>query len=101
MNNGDALIAVQEYYDTKNPTPDDEFKFTEALGYLIEETKDPKYMCELGWFYCSKKRFDLEIKYLEMAAEYGYLPANGANINWLICTDSDAQSKRTRISTVR
>lgn len=47
MNNGDALIAVQEYYDTKNPTPDDEFKFTEALGYLIEETKDPKYMCEL------------------------------------------------------
>ncbi len=48
MNNGDALIAVQEYYDTKNPTPDDEFKFTEALGYLIEETKDPKYMCELG-----------------------------------------------------
>ena len=32
-------------------------------------------MCELGWFYCSKKKFDLEIKYLEMAAEYGYLPA--------------------------
>ena len=75
MNNGDALKALQEYYDIKNPTPDDEFKFTEALGYLIEETKNPKYMCELGWYYCSKKRFDLEIKYLEMAAEYGYLPA--------------------------
>ena len=75
MNNGDALKALQEYYDIKNPTADDEFKFTEALGYLIEETKDPKYMCELGWYYCSKKRFDLEIKYLEMAAEYGYLPA--------------------------
>ena len=70
-----ALKALQEYYDIKNPTPDDEFKFTEALGYLIEETKNPKYMCELGWYYCSKKRFDLEIKYLEMAAEYGYLPA--------------------------
>ena len=75
MNNGDALKALQEYYDIKNPTPDDEFKFTEALGYIIEETKNPKYMCELGWYYCSKKRFDLEIKYLEMAAEYGYLPA--------------------------
>jgi TPR repeat protein len=75
MNNGDALKALQDYYDTKNPTADDEFKFTEALGYLIEETKNPKYMTELGWYYCSKKRFDLEIKYLEMAAEYGYLPA--------------------------
>ena len=70
MNNGDALKALQEYYDIKNPTPDDEFKFTEALGYLIEETKDPKYMTELGWYYASRKRFDLEIKYLEMAAEY-------------------------------
>lgn len=75
MNNADALKALRDYYDTKNPGSDDEFKFTEALGYLIEETKDPKYMTELGWFYCSKKRFDLEIRYLEMAAEYGYLPA--------------------------
>ena len=75
MNNGDALKALQEYYDVTNPAPDDEFKFTEALGYLIEETKNPKYMTELGWYYCAKKRFDLEIKYLEMAAEYGYLPA--------------------------
>lgn len=32
-------------------------------------------MCELGWYYCSNKRFDLEIKYLEMAVEYGYIPA--------------------------
>ena len=75
MNNADALKALQDYYDKKNPTSDDDFKFTEALGFLIEETKDPKYMTELGWYYCSKKRFDLEIKYLEMAAEYGYLPA--------------------------
>ena len=75
MNNADALKALHDYYDTQASTADDEFKFTEALGYLIEETKDPKYMCELGWYYCSKKRFDLELKYLEMAAEYGYLPA--------------------------
>lgn len=75
MNNADALKILQDYYDTSNPTTDDEFMFTEALGYLIEETKDPKYMCELGWHYCSKKRFDLELKYLEMAAEYGYTPA--------------------------
>ncbi len=75
MNNGDALKALKEYYDIKNPSGDDEFKYTEALSYLIEETGDPRYMCELGWYYCSKKRFDLEIKYLEMAAECGHLPA--------------------------
>lgn len=71
MNNADALKALQDYYDTDIHTADDDFKYTEALGYLIEETKDPKYMCELAWYYCSIKRFDLEIKYLEMAAEYG------------------------------
>ncbi len=71
MNNADALKALQDYYDTDIRTSDDDFKYTEALGYLIEETKDPKYMCELAWYYCSIKRFDLEIKYLEMAVEFG------------------------------
>ena len=75
MDIADAMKAVQEYYDISNPTQDDEFTFTEALSFLIEETKDPKYMCEMGWYYCEKKRFDLEIKYLELAAESGYLPA--------------------------
>ena len=75
MTNADALAALQTYYDNSNPTPDDEFTFTEALSFLIEETKDPKYMCELAWHYCSKKRFDLEIKYLEMAAESGSVHA--------------------------
>ena len=75
MKIADALMALQEYYDKLNPTADDEFIYTEALGFLIEETKDPKYMWELGWYYSSQKRFDLEIRYLEMAAEYEYLPA--------------------------
>ncbi len=75
MTNAMALKELQDYYGTDNPTEDDEFGFTEALGYLIDQTKDPRYMYELGWFYCSKKRFDLEIRYLEMAAEYGYIPA--------------------------
>ncbi len=75
MNSGIALKALQDYYDATNPTEDDEFRFTEALGYLIEETKNPKYMCELAWYYCSRKRFDIELKYLEMAVEYGYKPA--------------------------
>ena len=70
-----AMKTVQGYWDITNPSEEDDFIYTEALSYLIEETKDPKYMCEMGWFYCKKKRFDLEIKYLELAAESGYLPA--------------------------
>ena len=75
MNNADALKILQDYYDNSNRTADDEFMYTEALGLLISETKEPKYMAELAWYYCDRKRFDLEIKYLEMAAEYGYGPA--------------------------
>ncbi len=71
----DALKFEREYWDNTERTEDDEFMFTEALGTLITETKNPKYMCELAWHYCEKKRFDLEIKYLEMAAECGYGPA--------------------------
>lgn len=75
MTTAEALKYVREYYDISNPSEDDNFIFTEALHYLIEETKVPKYMSELAWFYCEQKRFDLEIRYLEMAAEYGYAPA--------------------------
>lgn len=75
MDNSKALQIIQDYYDISNPTEEDEFTYTEALKFLIEKTKEPKYMCELGWYYCEKKRFDLEIKYLELAAESGYLPA--------------------------
>ena len=75
MTIAETLRYVKEYYDISNPTEDDNFIFTEALHYLIDETKNPKYMSELAWFYCEQKRFDLEIRYLEMAAEYGYAPA--------------------------
>ena len=75
MKTKDALKIVHEYYDIANPSEDDDFLLTEALGLLIDTTKDPKYMHELGWYYCSRKRFDLELKYLEMAAELGYVPS--------------------------
>ena len=38
----DALKAVREYWDSTERTEDDEFMFTEALGTLITETKNPK-----------------------------------------------------------
>lgn len=75
MNNADALKARFDYHNTGNPTEEDEFKYVEAMGYLIEKTKDPEYMCELGWYYASQKRFDLEFRYLDMAVECGSIPA--------------------------
>ena len=75
MNEAEALKIMRGYY--RNPDHDEaeEFRYTEALKLLIEKTGDPEYMYELGWYYCTKKRFDLEIKYLELAAEEGYVPA--------------------------
>ncbi|MBO7515991.1 MAG: sel1 repeat family protein [Lachnospiraceae bacterium] len=73
MQIADALNITKEYYERTNPTESEDFMFTEALSFLIEETKDAQYMTELAWFYCTKQQFDLERKYLEMAAECGNL----------------------------
>ena len=75
MTIADALKIRQDYYDNEKKTADDEFMYTEALTTLIRESGKPEYMAELAWYYCGLKRFDLEIKYLEMAAECGYGPA--------------------------
>lgn len=79
---GKALMEVSEarknvldYYEISNPSESDSILFTESLHLLIEKTKDPKYMSELAWFYCERKQFDLEYKYLQMAAECGFGPA--------------------------
>ncbi|MCR5507773.1 MAG: hypothetical protein K6F34_03710 [Lachnospiraceae bacterium] len=71
----EALKIRSDYFMNENPDEEDEFLYTEALNYLINETKDPLYMTELGWYYCERKRFDLEIKYLEMAAGCGDISA--------------------------
>ena len=72
----DALRFRQDFYDKQDPSADEEFMFTEAMGTLIQETKKPEYMAELAWFYCGRKQFATEKKYLEMAAECGYGPAH-------------------------
>ena len=70
-----ANEILNDYYEANDRTPDVEFAYTEALGWLIKSSGEPKYMSELAWFYCERKRFDLEQKYLEMAAECGFGPA--------------------------
>ena len=34
-----------------NLTEDEEFEYTEALGFMIKTTADPRYMMQLGGYY--------------------------------------------------
>lgn len=70
-----ARNYVQRFYDIPNPSEDDEFMFTEALGFLIETEKDPRAMMELGGHYYELRKFDLALKYYNMAADLGYKDA--------------------------
>ena len=49
--------------------------FTEALSFLIEAEHNPKDMMHLGGYYYEIKKFDLALKYYELAVSYDYDPA--------------------------
>ena len=79
----EANRIVRDYYNLTNPTEEETFVFTEALKFLIEETKNPEYMTRLGGQYYGERNFDLALKYYELAAEYDYLPAiSGLGYIW-------------------
>lgn len=55
--------------EQSNPTEAQMQALKEALALLIDETQDPGYMMYLGGIYYDERRFDLALKYYEMAAE--------------------------------
>ncbi len=71
----EAKRICSDYYYNTHPTDEDTFLYTEALRFLIEETKDADYMVELGGLYYESRQFDLALKYYELAAEYDNLYA--------------------------
>ena len=79
----EARRLLREYYEKTNPAEEDFFLCTEALKFLIEETKNSDYMVELGAMYYEQKEFDLALKYYELAAEYGNIYAiSGLGYIW-------------------
>lgn len=66
----EAMNYVMRYERISNPSPEQDFMYTEALEFLIDATKDPRYMMALGGWYYDKRNFDLALKYYDMAAEY-------------------------------
>ena len=67
----EAKAIYKEYSEKSVLTPDEEFMLIEAMQFLVEETKETRWMVELGGYYYDQKDFDLALKYYEMADMYG------------------------------
>ena len=65
-------IVEKHANNTKRVSEEDFFMFTEAMDFLINEEHRPEDMMYLGGVYYETKRFDLALKYYEMAATYDY-----------------------------
>ncbi len=73
MKINDARKIVEQYArSTGRTSEDDFFLFAEAMDFLISEEHRPQDMMYLGGVYYEMKRFDLALKYYEMAASYDY-----------------------------
>jgi tetratricopeptide (TPR) repeat protein len=75
MTEKEARKIVESFDEGKNLTEEDVFMFTEAMDFLIDKNHDPHDMMYLGGYYYEIKRFDLALKYYEMAASFDYDPA--------------------------
>lgn len=63
----EARLIEEEFYRISNPSEDQEFMYIEAMNFLIAEENNPDDMMHLGGYYYELKRFDLALKYYEMA----------------------------------
>lgn len=75
MTSKEARQIVRDFDDSKVLTDEDEFMFTEAMNFLIEEEHKPQDMMYLGGWYYEQRRFELALKYYEMAAAFDHDPA--------------------------
>lgn len=75
MTEKEARKIADAFNENRDPSEEDVFMFTEALDLLIKERHDPRDMMQLGGYYYEIRRFDLALKYYEMAASFDYDPA--------------------------
>jgi tetratricopeptide (TPR) repeat protein len=68
----EARRIVDRFTGNQMSDDDEVFMFTEAMNFLIEEEHDPADMMYLGGYYYEMQRFDLALKYYELAATYDY-----------------------------
>lgn len=70
-----AQQILDDYYDLTHTNYEDDISLIHALEFLIQETKDPEYMVELGGWYYEQRQFDLAEEYYLMAASLEYVDA--------------------------
>ena len=75
MNARTAKKIVYDFYDIPCPTKEDRFQFCEAMDYIIESEKLPEFITGYGSYFYQQSRFDMALRYYEMAAEMNYVPA--------------------------
>ncbi len=65
----EARMIVRKYYDSFDKTDVDKVAYAEALELLANRTEDSDYLVDLGALYYADKKFDLALKYYDMAAK--------------------------------
>ncbi len=76
MNAKEARKIQYNFEKISKPTEEQTFAFTEAMNFLVETERNPHDMMHLGGYYYEIKRFDLALKYYEMASSTGYEEAD-------------------------
>ena len=76
MTNRQAVDIINEFESKGVHTEEEEFMFIEAMNFLIDRNHSPRDMMYLGGYYYELRKFDLALKYYEMAATYDYEPAD-------------------------
>ncbi len=66
----EARLKAIIFKQKSNPSEEDEFLFIEAMEYLIATENRPQDMMELGGYYYELRKFDLALKYYEMASAF-------------------------------
>lgn len=71
----EAEQMMIDAYSNYSLPEENKIQLIEALEYLISETHDPVHITHLGSVHYGDKRFDLALKYYELAATYDFAPA--------------------------
>lgn len=66
----EARKIQERYNNSSSATEEEDFLFTEAMDFLIQEENDPNDMLQLGGWYYGRREFDLALKYYEMASAF-------------------------------
>ena len=66
----EARKIEERFSRESNPSEEDIFLYTEAMVFLIHEENKPEDIMQLGGWYYECRKFDLALKYYEMASTF-------------------------------